>query len=195
MSRSNVAKRHKRRESPAPGEIASPPRPDPATLEIVVWPAPVLTRRAGDVEKIDPWLLQVIDRMKTLMESHEGVGLAAPQVGLPLRLFVMAEKSKAAEAIAVINPILEFDGPAEEAEEGCLSLPGIRGQVLRAKRITLKGYDPHGAPLSMDLQDFPARIAQHESDHLDGILIIARMSPAARIAVGKKLRELEAKKR
>ena len=194
MSRSHVIKRHKRRESPAPNVVLPPARPDPATLEVVVWPDPVLTHRAGDVEKIDSWLLQVIERMKQLMESHEGVGLAAPQVGLPLRLFVMAEKSRAAEAIAVINPVLELDGATDEAEEGCLSLPGIRGPVARAKRITLKGYDPQGVPISTSLENFPARIAQHESDHLDGVLIIDRMSPAARIAVGKKLRELQANK-
>ena len=192
MSRDKAPKRHKRRE-PSVSTPVAPPRPDPETLEIVLWPDPVLTRRAGDVEQIDSWLLQVIERMKHLMEAHEGVGLAAPQVGLPLRLFVMAEKAKADQAIAVINPVLELGSETQEAEEGCLSLPGIRGQVIRAKQITLTGYDVKGGAISMPLEDFPARIAQHENDHLDGVLIIARMPPSARIALGKKLRELEAK--
>ncbi len=193
MSRTNTPKRHKRKDPMAPKPVALPPLPDPQTLEIVVWPDTVLTRRAVDVEKIDAWLLQVIERMKQLMESHEGVGLAAPQVGLPLRLFVMGEKSKAAEAIAVINPVVELESETAEAEEGCLSLPGIRGQVVRAKRIKLTGYDPHGSPISLSLEDFTARIAQHENDHLDGVLIINRMPPSARIAIGKKLRDLEEK--
>ncbi len=192
MSRDKASKRHKRRATAAASPVAAP-RPDPESLEIVLWPDPVLTRRAGDVEKIDSWLLQVIERMKQLMESHEGVGLAAPQVGLPLRLFVMAEKAKADQAIAVINPVLELGSETLEAEEGCLSLPGIRGQVIRAKSVTLTGYDVKGGPVSMPLEDFPARIAQHENDHLDGVLIIARMSPSARIALGKKLRDLEAR--
>ncbi|MCL5946290.1 MAG: peptide deformylase, partial [Planctomycetes bacterium] len=79
------------------------------------------------------------------------------------------------------------------AEEGCLSLPGIRGPITRSRRITLTGYDPQGAPLSMPLEGLPARIAQHEGDHLDGVLIITRMPTTARIAVGKKLRVLEEK--
>lgn len=195
MSRSNPPKRHKRKEPMAQKPVALPPPPDPQMLEVVVWPDTVLTRRAVDVKKIDAWLLQVIERMKQLMESHEGVGLAAPQVGLPLRLFVMGETSKAAEAIAVINPVLELESETAEAEEGCLSLPGIRGQIMRAKRIKLTGYDPQGAPISLPMEDFAARIAQHENDHLDGVLIINRMPPSARIAIGKKLRDLEEKKK
>ncbi len=192
MSRNNSPKRSKRKPTAPPKPVVAPPRPDPETLEVVVWPDPVLTRRAGDVEKIDSWLLRVIDRMKQLMESHQGVGLAAPQVGLPLRVFVMAEKGKAADAVAVINPVLELDSQTQEAEEGCLSLPGIRGQVVRSRRITLHGYDAQSQRISLALEDFPARIAQHENDHLDGVLFIARMAPAARISITRKLRELEA---
>ncbi len=191
MAREKASKRHTRKEASAPRiKPAAPPRPDPAALDIVIWPDPILTRRADDVGTIDSWLLQVVERMKQLMESHEGVGLAAPQVGLSLRLFVMAEKAKADQAVAVINPVLELDSQTEQAEEGCLSLPGIRGQVMRAKKITLTGYDLKGDPISMPLEGFPARIAQHENDHLDGVLIISRMPPSARIALGKKLREL-----
>ncbi len=191
MTRDRATKRHTRKEaSVPPRKAAAPPRPDPATLDIVIWPDPVLTRPAEEVGTIDSWLLQVVERMKQLMESHEGVGLAAPQVGLPLRLFVMAEKAKADQAVTVINPVLELDSHTEAAEEGCLSLPGIRGQVIRAKSVTLTGYDLKGDPISMPLEGFPARIAQHENDHLDGVLILSRMPPSARIALGKKLREL-----
>ncbi|MDA8376474.1 MAG: peptide deformylase [Planctomycetia bacterium] len=192
MSHNNTLKRRKSKTPLRRVPIVAP-HPDPETMGVVVWPESVLTRRACDVENIDPWLLRVIERMKYLMEFHEGVGLAAPQVGLSLRLFVMAEKAKAAEAIAVINPVLELESETEEAEEGCLSLPGIRGPITRSRRITLTGYDPQGAPLSMPLEGLPARIAQHEGDHLDGVLIISRMPSTARIAVGKKLRALEEK--
>ncbi len=169
----------------------APLRPNPDDLEIVVWPAPVLTHRAKPVEQIDDWLKQVGRRMIELMEQHKGVGLAGPQVGLPLRLFVMAETGKAADARIIINPVLDQQEDFEEAEEGCLSLPEIRGKITRYVKLRIQGLDISGQPIVLELEGFPARIVQHETDHLDGVLIIDRMTPLARLAQRKALKALE----
>ncbi|HMD55660.1 MAG TPA: peptide deformylase [Phycisphaerae bacterium] len=166
-------------------------RSDPSGLQIAIWPAPVLKRPADPVEHVDDWLIQVIQKMKELMEQNHGVGLAAPQVGLPLRLFVASETGKAADARVFINPVLTAQSGQEEAEEGCLSLPEIRGRISRFTQLRLSALDEQGRPIMADLAGFPARIVQHENDHLDGVLIIDRMSPMARMANRKKLKELQ----
>ena len=168
-----------------------PPQPNPDGLEIVVWPTAVLTHRAKPVEQINEWVRQVSQRMMALMEQHKGVGLAGPQVGLPLRLFVMAETGKAADARVFINPVLDQQEGFEEAEEGCLSLPEIRGKITRYAKLRIQGLDILGQPVVLNLEGFPARIVQHETDHLDGVLIIDRMTPLARLAQRKQLRALE----
>ena len=188
-------KKRPKRIAAAPAPISAipipPPRPKPAELEIVFWPTPVLTRRAKPVEEIDDWLRQVSGRMVELMEQHKGVGLAGPQVGLPLRLFVMAETGKAADARVIINPVLDQQEGFEEAEEGCLSLPEIRGKITRYVKLRIQGLDITGQPVALNLEGFPARIAQHETDHLDGVLIIDRMPPLTRLAHRKELKALE----
>ena len=188
-------KKRPKRMPAAPAPILStpapPPRPQPGDLEIVFWPAAVLTHRAKPVEEIDDWLRQVSRRMVELMEQHKGVGLAGPQVGLPLRLFVMAETGKAADARVIINPVLDQQEDFEEAEEGCLSLPEIRGKITRYVKLRIQGLDITGQPIAVHLEGFPARIVQHETDHLDGVLIIDRMTPLTRLAQRKELRALE----
>ena len=188
MARRQLLKRSKKPVAP-PAPPPEPPRPDPAGLTVVVYPDPVLKRRGRDVPVVDDYVRGVAARMKQLMEAHEGVGLAAPQVGLSLRLFVFAATGKAADAQALINPRLS----QQQGEEGCLSLPDIRGNILRYKSVHLDALDEQGRPVSLDLADYPARIAQHEYDHLDGILITDRMSPVARLSVRRQLRALEAK--
>jgi len=182
--------KHKRASSRsvAPNPV---PRPDPAALQIAIWPAPVLKRPADPVEHVDGWLIQVIQKMKELMEQNHGVGLAAPQVGLPLRFFVASETGKAADARVFINPVLTEQSGDEEAEEGCLSLPEIRGKISRFTQLRISALDEQSRPIAVDLSGFPARIVQHENDHLDGVLIIDRMSPMARMANRKKLKELQ----
>ncbi len=192
---STAKKRRRHSADAAPALDAAlppaPPRPNPDDLEIVVWPAPVLTHRARPVEQIDDWLKQVGRRMIELMEQHKGVGLAGPQVGLSLRLFVMAETGKAADARIIINPVLDQQDGFEEAEEGCLSLPEIRGKITRYVKLRIQGLDISGQPIVLELEGFPARIVQHETDHLDGVLIIDRMTPLARLAQRKALKALE----
>ena len=168
-----------------------PERPHPDALEVIIWPSEILSQPARAVQVIDPWLVSVADKMKQLMEESKGVGLAGPQVGLGLRIFVMSESGKAGEAAVWINPTLTDPAGEEVGEEGCLSIPAIRGNVTRAKEITIRGMDITGTTVEKRLLDFPARIAQHEFDHLEGILILDRFSSVQKIALRKKIRALE----
>ena len=166
-------------------------RPDPATLKLVLYPSPALKKIARDVQHFDEWLLGVVEKMKDIMVAEKGVGLAAPQVGLSLRLFVAAASGKREEARAYINPVLTDEHGSEDGEEGCLSLPDIRIKVPRFKSVRIEALDEKGQPFSENLADFPARIMQHENDHLDGILLLDRMSPIAKLANRKKIKDLE----
>jgi len=166
-------------------------RPDPASLKLVVYPNTVLKRIAKDVQHFDEWLAAVVEKMKDIMVAEKGVGLAAPQVGLSIRLFVASASGKREEAKAYVNPVLTDEHGSEEGEEGCLSLPDIRIKVPRFKTVRIEALDERGQPFSENLADFAARIMQHENDHLDGILLIDRMSPIAKLANRKKIKELE----
>jgi peptide deformylase len=143
---------------------------------------PVLRDRAARLERSDlrkPPMQKLIDDMIETMHEYHGVGLAAPQVHEGLRLFValLDEDADAkSEAVAIINPeIVANDQTREEGWEGCLSIPDIRGLVPRFTDITLKALDRTGHPLELQLKGFPARVAQHETDHLDGVLFFDRM--------------------
>jgi peptide deformylase len=166
-------------------------RPDAAGVQLVIYPHAALKKTARDVQHFDQWLVTLVERMKDLMVEHKGVGLAAPQVGVSLRLFVASPEGKREEARAYINPVLTDEHGSEEGEEGCLSLPDIRIKVPRFKTIRIEALDEHGKPFSENLADFPARIVQHENDHLDGILLLDRMSPMAKLANRKKIKDLE----
>ncbi len=185
-------KKQKQGRSRTPSTVpAKPALPDPNNLQVVIWPNEILAKPAQAVKNIDPWLLAVAEKMKQLMEENKGVGLAAPQVGLGLRMFVMAESGKGDQATVWINPVLVDPVGEEVSEEGCLSIPNIRGDVARAKEITISGMDITGQQIEKRLADFPARIAQHEFDHLEGILILDRFSKLQKIALRKKIRALE----
>jgi peptide deformylase len=175
--------------------IPTPPRPDPASLQLVIYPDPVLKKIAGDVQHFDEWLTAVVERMKDLMVENKGVGLAAPQVGLPLRIFVAAESAKREDAKVYINPVLTDERGSEEGEEGCLSLPNIRIKVPRFTNLRVEALNEKGQPFSENLVDYAARIIQHENDHLDGILLLDRMSPVAKLANRRKVKELEDRKK
>ena len=180
-----------RPKRPAPAAVRQAVRPAPASLQVVIWPAPVLKRIARPVTEFDPWLNQVIDRMISLMIEHEGVGLAAPQVGLPLRLFIMSPTGKAEDVRVIINPVISAPQGEEEKEEGCLSLPDIRAKITRALKLELSGLGRDAAPFAQTLEGYPARIVQHEIDHLDGILILDRMSALARMSLRQEIRKLQ----
>lgn len=139
------------------------------------------TRALDRVEITSPSIQTLIDDMLETMAEYHGVGLAAPQVHASVRLFVAAldsddDESREDEPIVLINPEITPIGSAEaEGWEGCLSIPDIRGQVPRAKEIIVRGYDRTGSRIEITARDFPARVVQHETDHLDGILFLDRM--------------------
>ena len=166
---------------------------DPLSLQIVHYPDPVLQRRAGSVETIDDVVRAVAARMIELMHEAEGIGLAAPQVGLEWRLFVLAGLGEDEPDLVCINPTLTvIDSEMTMREEGCLSLPGIHVDVRRPGGIRMEALDAHGEPFTITDHGYRARVWQHEFDHLEGKLIIQRMSPMARIATRKALKELKA---
>jgi peptide deformylase len=135
------------------------------------------------------------DEMFALMRAEKGVGLAAPQVGKNIRLFVMNATGKPEDDRIYLNPVLTEAEGNDEAEEGCLSIPELRVKVIRAKTLRMEAQDLAGQPIDQRDEGFVARIWQHESDHLNGILLTDRMGPVAKIANRGLLKELEAKYR
>ncbi|MBI1368862.1 MAG: peptide deformylase [Planctomycetes bacterium] len=162
-------------------------------LRIVLYPDPVLRRKARTIEKVDDEIRAVAARMIELMHEAPGVGLAAPQVGLPWRLFVANHTGEPADDRVFINPVLR--DPSEDYgphNEGCLSIPDVTAEIRRPLRITIDALDINGQPFSMTSDELPARIWQHETDHLDGVLIIDRMNPMDKLASRRMLKQLEA---
>ena len=149
---------------------------------------PVLRAKARPLEKAEirsGVIQQLIDDMLDTMAEYHGVGLAAPQVHEGVRIFVAAldagdDDEEESEPIAVINPDITIVGSdVVEDWEGCLSIPDIRGRVPRAREIKVRAFDRTGARLELNAHDFPARVIQHETDHLDGVLFFDRMTSLA----------------
>ena len=143
---------------------------------------PVLRAKARAIDKAElksPALQQFIDDMVDTMYEYSGVGLAAPQVHEPIRLFVAmldAEGNGEGDATILVNPEILIVGDQKvEGWEGCLSIPDIRGRVPRAQHVKMSALDRAGNRFELDLADFPARVVQHENDHLDGVLFFDRM--------------------
>lgn len=177
---------------------------DPAALAVQVYPNPVLRTRAQEVAP-SPQVAEVARRMIELMHEHEGIGLAAPQVGLAWRLFVtfvppsdkwlVDSEPPSAEAAACVylNPVLSDPaGGVVPYEEGCLSLPEITGSVLRPSEITINATDATGKAFTRRGAGLLARCWQHEVDHLDGVLILDRMSQLHRMKNRRLVKALEA---
>ncbi len=165
----------------------------PAALRIVRYPDPALRRVADPVPQVSDEVRAVAERMRHLMHEANGVGLAAPQVGLPWRLFVANPTGAADDDRVYINPVLS--GPGREtahAEEGCLSIPDVRGAITRPVAITIDALNERGEAIHDQADDLLARIWQHETDHLDGVLILQRMTPADLRANRRALEALEA---
>jgi peptide deformylase len=151
-----------------------------ALAQIRQYPDAVLRLRANPVEHFDEDLARLAERMTELMHDARGVGLAATQVGVLQRLFVF-QPEDGDEPIAIANPELTIrSAETELADEGCLSLQGVHVPVERNLAVTLEGRDVAGQPLRLELDELPARVAQHEVDHLDGVLIIERTDPESR---------------
>jgi peptide deformylase len=144
---------------------------------------PVLRERGRPLDTSElrsPRVQKLIDDMIDTMREYNGVGLAAPQVHESVRLFVALladDPDEGTSAVVIVNPeIVSNTSARQEGWEGCLSIPDIRGLVPRFTDITVKALDRDGRPIELRLRDFPARVVQHETDHLDGVLFFDRMT-------------------
>jgi peptide deformylase len=158
-----------------------------ALLTVRLYGDPVLRQVATPVREITAEIKQIIADMTETMWHQVGIGLAAPQVGLPHRILVMDDGKGGAQAL--INPEIETRSGTIREEEGCLSLPGVFGVVERSKTITVTAMDADGKPVSLEATGLKARIVQHELDHLDGVLFIDRLPPVTRDRIKKKIQK------
>ena len=148
-------------------------------LQLVTYPHPILRHKSKPIVRVDAELRDMIAQMFEIMYEFRGVGLAANQVNLPLRLFVAnptGERAEADQEMVFINPVLNKPKGNEESEEGCLSLPGINAPVKRSKSLHVNAFDLRGNEIQGEVSGFLARIVQHETDHLDGVLFFDRLS-------------------
>ncbi len=165
-------------------------------LRIINYPHPTLRRTSKPLKRVDAELHKLVREMFDLMyaKEHRGVGLAANQVDLPYRLFVVNLSGDPAikdEEHVFINPVLSQPKGGEEQEEGCLSLPGLFAPVRRPDKIRINAYNLAGQEVIFDLDDLFARVVQHETDHLDGVLFIDRLAPTVGLSIRDRLVEFE----
>ncbi len=165
--------------------------------EIVLLGDPILRESAREVEAFDEELKVLVRDMFETMVAAEGAGLAAPQVGVPLRVFVADVRDEDGEGIrrfALVNPrIVSAADEEDRAAEGCLSIPGVSEVVSRPSAVVVEAFDPEGRPVRVEAEGILARVLQHELDHLDGVLFIDRISALKRRMVLKKYRKLREK--
>jgi peptide deformylase len=160
-------------------------------LKIILYPDPRLKKMSQPVQDFDERLRLLAARMFELMREAKGVGLAAPQVGENIRMFVMNPTNEPGDDRVYVNPILSDVEGEEEAEEGCLSLPGIHVKVVRGKQVRMQAQDLEGRPIEEVATGFIPRVWQHETDHLNGTMLTDRMGPVARMANRKILADLK----
>ena len=128
--------------------------------------------------------------MTDILVERKGIGLAAPQVGLPLRLFIVSLDSTAKDVKVYINPKISTEGGLNTTEEGCLSIPGLYSKIKRYKKCSVTATDLDGNEFTQHAEGLFARCLQHESDHIEGMTIVSRMSRTAKIAHRKRLKKL-----
>ena len=163
-------------------------------MQIAKYPHAALRHKSKPLRKVDGELRQMVEGMLELMYEGNGIGLSANQVDLPYRMFVMNLRSDPAlkvEEHVFINPVISRRKGTAEAEEGCLSLPDIWAPVRRAESILLNAYNLAGEELTCELDGLYARVVQHETDHLDGVLFIDRLSAANRLDVKEAIADLQ----
>lgn len=165
-------------------------------MRIINYPHPTLRRPSKALKRVDAELVKLVREMFDLMyaKEHRGVGLAANQVDLPYRLFIVNLSSDPVlkdEEHVFINPVVSHPKGGIEQEEGCLSLPGLFAPVRRPEKVRVNAYNLAGNEVTYELDDLFARVVQHETDHLDGVLFIDRLSSTVELSVRDKLREFE----
>ena len=149
---------------------------------------PILRRRAIEVDAFDKEVRTLVQDLTDTMMAASGAGLAAPQIGVGLRVFTWHVDDEVGH---LVNPRLELSSETQDGPEGCLSLPELTYDCLRALSVVATGFDMHGEPQRIECRDLLARAMQHETDHLDGILFIDKLDTAARKAAMKEIRESE----
>ena len=161
-------------------------------MQIVAYPHPTLRYKSKPIRRVDAELKKIVSEMFDLMYKAKGVGLAANQVDLPLRLFVVNEASDPdeGEELVFINPVLTKPKGSATREEGCLSLPELYGEVTRPERIHIQAYNLQGELIEGELSGLLGRIVQHETDHLDGVLFIDRLTETGQMKLRDELHEL-----
>ena len=164
--------------------------PFPAS-KLTIHPAEILRQKTEKIVDFDEDLQRMVGEMITIMHESDGVGLAAPQAGHSVQVFVCNAREDGEEDMVFINPeIMETAGAQEWAEEGCLSLPNIHGRVRRPAYVRIRAQDLTGATFEVESEAFHARIWQHEYDHLQGVLILDRMRPIDRLAARRAIKDL-----
>ena len=149
---------------------------------------PVLRRRADEVVDFDRDLRKLVEDLTDTMLDAPGAGLAAPQIGVGLRVFTWYVDDQVGH---LVNPVLELSAEEQDGLEGCLSIPELAFECIRALSVVATGFDMHGEPLRIEGSDKLARAIQHETDHLDGVLFVDRLDPVGRKAAMKAIRESE----
>lgn len=163
-------------------------------MQILQYPHPTLRYEAKPLRRVDAWLHKAVREMFELMYAASGIGLAANQVDLPYRLFVLNLESDPAakdDELVFVNPVITNRKGSSEAEEGCLSIPGLYADVRRPEKVSLNAFSLSGEEVKLDLDGLFARAVQHELDHLDGVLFIDRLSPTAELEARDRLADFE----
>jgi peptide deformylase len=158
-------------------------------LGLVEFPHPALLRRSSPLVKIDDAVCDAVEQMFDIMYEAGGIGLAANQVGLPYRLFIVNTEARpdAGEELVFINPTLSRPRGTAVQEEGCLSLPGLRMDVRRPEKVVVDAWSLDGQPIRLDLDGLLSRVVQHEFDHLEGRLFTDRLPEAAALEARRSL--------
>ena len=154
------------------------------------YPADVLAGQASPVEKIDDNIRRLVEKMIDIMLKNKGVGLAAPQIGLPLRLFIISLDGNRESVKVFVNPAVTPIGELDVLDEGCLSVPNIYTKIRRYKKCKVTATDLDGKQFTEEAEGLYARALQHESDHINGVTIVSRMGQAAKIAHRRQLKKL-----
>jgi peptide deformylase len=160
-------------------------------LNVVKYGDPILTKRAEPVADFGENLRKLVDDMFETMYGAPGVGLAAPQVGVLKRLFVMdcsSGKDKR-QKVVLINPVIETEEGEQIGDEGCLSFPGVFLEIKRPQRLMVRARDLDGSEMTLDVMDLQARCVSHETDHLDGEVFINYLSPLKRDLTKRKIKK------
>jgi len=157
-------------------------------IGLIYYPNPLLRKESAPISQITEGIISLIKAMTEIMIHHGGIGIAAPQVGVPVRIIIIMQGK---EPRAIINPeVIEKSKSKSSGLEGCLSIPNISGSVIRHDNIKVTGLDMDGNKIEIEASDHAARELQHEIDHLNGLLFINKLTPASKISVKNKMKKM-----